>query len=138
MKVTLERLDQDFNFEIKNEDGLSVHTDASEDIGGHNRGMRPMQMLLAALASCSAIDVVHLLRKQRQELNDIKVEVTGQREPNVTPSPFTDIHVHFNMYGEVKENKAERAVNRSMEKLCSVKIMLDKAATITWSYEVHP
>jgi putative redox protein len=94
-----------------------------------------MQMLLASLGSCSAIDVIHLLRKQRQELEDIKIIVTGERDPEAIPSPFTAIHVHYILYGNIADNKAERAVNRSMEKLCSVKIMLEKAAEITWSWE---
>jgi len=135
MRVELTRLDQDFHLQASNEDGLTIESDGSPDIGGHNRGLRPMQMLLASLGSCSAIDVIHLLRKQRQELEDIKITVTGERDTDAIPSPFTAIHVHYVLYGNVAENKAERAVNRSMEKLCSVKIMLDKAATITWSWE---
>jgi putative redox protein len=135
MRVELTRLDQDFHLQASNEDGLAIESDGSPDIGGHNRGLRPMQMLLASLGSCSAIDVIHLLRKQRQELKDIKITVTGERDTDAIPSPFTAIHVHYVLYGNVAENKAERAVNRSMEKLCSVKIMLDKAAKITWSWE---
>lgn len=135
MTVELTRLDDDFHLQAANEDGLTVETDGSPSIGGHNQALRPMQMLLVSLGSCSAIDVIHLLRKQRQELRDIKVTVTGERDADKTPSPFTAIHVHYALFGEVADNKAERAVNMSMEKLCSVKIMLDKAAKITWSWE---
>lgn len=136
MRIELHRLDQDFHLQAVNEDGLTAETDGSPAIGGHNLALRPMQMLLAALGSCSAIDVIHLLRKQRQELQDLRVIVTGERDANVTPAPFTAIHVHYILYGEVAQHKAERAVNLSMEKLCSVKLMLDKAAAITWSWEV--
>lgn len=135
MKVELTRLDDDFHLQAANEDGLTVETDGSPSIGGHNKALRPMQMLLASLGSCSAIDVIHLLRKQRQELRDIKVTVTGERDTTKTPSPFTAINVHYTLYGNIADNKAERAVSMSMEKLCSVKIMLDKAAQITWSWE---
>ncbi|MCR9102998.1 MAG: OsmC family protein [bacterium] len=135
MKVELTRLDDDFHLQAANEDGLTVETDGSPSIGGHNKALRPMQMLLASLGSCSAIDVIHLLRKQRQELRDIKVTVTGERDTTKTPSPFTAIHVHYVLFGDIADNKAERAVSRSMEKLCSVKIMLEKAAEITWSWE---
>jgi putative redox protein len=135
MKVELTRLDNDFHLQAANEDGLTVETDGSPSIGGHNKALRPMQMLLASLGSCSAIDVIHLLRKQRQELRDIKVTVTGERDTTKTPSPFTAIHVHYTLYGNIADNKAERAVSMSMEKLCSVKIMLEKAAEITWSWE---
>ena len=137
MKITLNRIDQDFHFEAVNEDGLSIHADGSPAIGGHNKAVRPMQMLLSSLASCSAIDVVHLLRKQKQELKNIKIEVKGEREEGKIPAVFTDIHVHYILYGDVAENKAKRAVGLSMEKLCSVKQMLDKAANITWSWEVQ-
>lgn len=136
MQVTLKRIDQDFNFEISNEDGLSVVTDGAPSIGGHNKGMRPMQMVLSALASCSAIDVVHLLRKQRQEAEDIKVIVKAQRETGNITNLFTDIHLHFLLKGELVEKKVARAVDTSLEKLCSVKKILEKTANITWSYEI--
>ncbi|MCG8329053.1 MAG: OsmC family protein [Chitinophagales bacterium] len=136
MKVTLKRIDQDFNFEISNEDGLSVVTDGAPSIGGHNKGMRPMQMVLSALASCSAIDVVHLLRKQRQEAEDLKVIVEAQRETGNIANLFTDIHVHFQLKGDLVEKKVARAVDTSLEKLCSVKMILEKTANITWSYEI--
>ncbi|NRA49072.1 MAG: OsmC family protein [Phaeodactylibacter sp.] len=135
MKIELTRLDEDFHLQASNEDDLTVETDGSPAIGGHNNAQRPMQMLLASLGSCSAIDVIHLLRKQRQELRDIKITVTGERDTSKTPAPFTAIHVHYTLFGEVADNKAERAVNMSMEKLCSVKVMLEKAAEITWSWE---
>jgi putative redox protein len=137
MKITLNRIDQDFHFEAVNEEGLSIQADGSPAIGGHNKAVRPMQMLLSSLASCSAIDVVHLLRKQKQELNNIKIEVKGEREAGKIPAVFTDIHLHYILYGEINTNKAKRAVNLSMEKLCSVKQMLDKAANITWSWEIQ-
>ncbi len=138
MKVVLTRLDKDFNFKIANEDGLTVVTDGSPDIGGHNRGVRPMQMVLAAVASCSSIDVVLLLRKQRQELEDIRVTVAAQRV-DTEPRVFTDIHLHYLLYGNLNEKKVERACRLSMEKLCSVSMMLKAGGVnITWSYEVLP
>ena len=98
--------------------------------------MRPMEMVLSALGSCSGIDVIHLLRKQRQPIEDIQMTITAEREKDKTPSLFTDIHVHYRLYGQLDEKKVERAVSLSMEKLCSVKLMLDKAVKITWSWEV--
>ncbi|PPK86644.1 putative redox protein [Neolewinella xylanilytica] len=136
MKVELTRLDKDFNFQIANEDGLTVGTDGSPDIGGHNLGMRPMQLVLAAVASCSSIDIVLLLRKQRQDLQDIRVSVEAQRV-DTEPRVFTDIHLHYRLYGALDEKKAERACRLSMEKLCSVSLMLKAGGVnITWSYEV--
>ena len=135
MKVTLRRIDDAYHMEAANEDGLTVHSDGSPAIGGHNLAMRPMQMVLAALGSCSSIDVISLLNKQRQPLKDIKVELTAQRVDAV-PAVFTDIQVHYLLYGPLDEKKVERACRLSMEKLCSVSKMLEKSVNITWSYEV--
>lgn len=137
MKIVLKRLDQDYHLQAVNETGATVESDGAPDIGGHNKGLRPMQMVLAALGSCSAIDVVYMLRKLRQQLDDIQVTVTAEREKDKTPSLFTDIHVHYLLSGPIQEKKAERAVNLSMEKLCSVKKLLEPTAKITWSWEVR-
>ncbi|MGH1437775.1 MAG: OsmC family protein [Lewinella sp.] len=135
MKVTLERLDDAFHMQASNEDGLTVHTDGSPEIGGHNLAMRPMQMVLAALGSCSSIDIIYLLNKQRQPLRDIKIELNGERVDTV-PKVFKAIHVHYKLFGGLDEKKAERACRLSMEKLCSVSMMLEKSVDITWSYEI--
>lgn len=135
MKVTLKRLDDAFHMQASNEEGLTVESDGSPAIGGKNQAMRPMQMVLAALGSCSSIDVIHLLNKQRQPLEDIDIELTAQRADAV-PAVFTDIQVHYKLYGPLDEKKVERACRLSMEKLCSVSKMLEKAVNITWTYEV--
>ena len=135
MKIMLQRLDDAFHMQATNEDGLTVESDGSPAIGGHNQALRPMQMVLAALGSCSSIDVIHLLNKQRQLLRDIKIELNAQRADSV-PAVFTDIQVHYQLFGELDEKKAERACRLSMEKLCSVSKMLEKSVNITWSYEV--
>lgn len=137
MKVTIKRIDDDFHLESTNADGLTVHTDGSPAIGGHNLAFRPMQMVLAALGSCSSIDVIHLLRKQRQALVHLEVEVEGQRAEGEIPAVFTDIHLKYLLYGPLDEKKAERACRLSMEKLCSVSKMLEKSVNITWSYEIR-
>ena len=137
MKITLQRLDDAFHMESANEEGLTVESDGSPAIGGHNKAMRPMQMVLAALGSCSSIDVIHLLNKQRQPLRDIKIDITAQRVDAV-PAVFSDIQVHYRLFGELDEKKVERACRLSMEKLCSVSKMLEKAVNITWSYELLP
>ena len=137
MKVELQRIDEDFLFESTNEEGQTVRTDGSPDIGGHNLAVRPMQMVLAALASCSGIDVVLLLRKQRQDLRDIKISVEGQRV-DTEPRVFHAIHVVYRLFGDLDAKKAERACRLSMEKLCSVSMMLKAGGIdITWDYEIH-
>lgn len=98
--------------------------------------MRPMEMLLASIASCSSIDVVFLLKKQRQEVKDIRVSVEGQRV-DTDPRVFHSIHVSYTLVGDIDNKKAERACRLSMEKMCSVSMMLKAGGVaITWDYEV--
>jgi putative redox protein len=102
-------------------------------------GMRPMQMLLAAMGGCSAIDVIGILKKQRQDLRDLKITVTGEREPGAVPSLYQKVHAHYRFYGNLDPDKVERAINLSIEKYCSVSLTLEKAgATITHSFEIFP
>src|SRR5437868_7265189 len=118
--IQLNRLNDGFQFEDANEQCNTVHLDASPDIGGTNQGMRPMQMLLAAMGGCSSIDVVNILKKQKQDLKDIKVTVTGEREKDAIPSLFTEVHAHFRLFGNLDKEKANKAVTLSVEKYCSV------------------
>lgn len=132
MKINLKRLDKDFNLQATNTEGNSVSIDASKEIGGNGKGMRPMQLLLAALGGCSSIDIISILRKQKQELDDIAIEVNGEREPvgENGYSLFKTIEVHFMIKGKVDKDKVERAVKLSMEKYCSVVKTLEPTAKI--------
>lgn len=136
IKIEINRLNDAFHVEAQNEQGNTVHMDASPEIGGQGKGMRPMQMLLAAMGGCSVIDVVSILKKQRQDLKDVKVTVTGEREKDVTPSLYTEVHAHFRLYGNIDKDKAEKAVSLSVEKYCSVARTLEKTAKVTYSFEV--
>lgn len=136
MKIQLHRADDAFHFISKSEEGLTVESDGSLAIGGGNKAMRPMEMVLSAVASCSSIDVVMILKKQRQRLDDIQVTVEGKRAENQVPAVFTDIHIHFKLTGKIKPKKAEQAVQMSMEQYCSVSKMLEKTVKITHSHEV--
>ncbi len=137
MKIQLRRLNQAFHMQAANEDGRTVDMDASPAIGGENLGFRPMQMLLAGLGGCSTIDIITILKKQRQPLEDIRVIVDGEREPNVEPSLFREIHVHFTLKGKLDEDKVQKAVDLSMEKYCSVAKTLEKTANITYSFSIE-
>lgn len=134
MKINLKRLDKHFNLEATNDEGNRISIDASKEIGGNGKGMRPMQLVLAALGSCSSIDIISILRKQKQELEDIEIEVSGEREPVGVEgySLFKTIEVHFKLKGEVDKDKAERAVKLSMEKYCSVTKTLEPTASISY------
>ena len=88
---------------------------------------------------CSAIDIIDILNKQRQELKDLKITVTGEREKGAIPSLYQSVHAHYRFYGELDSNKVERAINLSIEKYCSVSKTLEKAgAVITYTFEIHP
>jgi putative redox protein len=136
IKVELNRLNDAFHMEARNEQGSVIHLDASPDIGGQNLGMRPMQVLLAAFGGCSVIDIISILKKQRQDLQDVKVTVTGEREKDAVPSLYTEVHAHFKLFGNLDRDKAEKAVSLSVDKYCSVAKTLEKTAKVTYSFEI--
>jgi putative redox protein len=138
MKITINRLNDAVLFECKNDEGNIAYTEGSPELGGTGQGIRPMQLLLMSLGSCSSIDVVAILKKMRQPLEDMQVEVSGERTPGEVPAVFKKIHLHFKLKGELDEEKAKKAIGLSVEKYCSVAKMLDKTAEITWSVTILP
>lgn len=137
--IELSRVKGDYGFEAKDENGHIVRMDSNPANGGWDFGVRPMQMLLMGLGGCSGIDVISILKKQRQDVKDYKMVVKGERETGKEPSLWKDIEVEFHIYGEVDRDKAERAVELSMNKYCSVAATLMGAGTkITWKTQVHP
>lgn len=136
MKVELRRVNNAFHFEAVGVAGVPVHMDASPDIGGENAGARPMEMILMGLGGCSAIDIVLILQKQRQVIQDMTISIEGERVPDETPSVFKTIHVHYNFKGDLNLEKVARAIELSMEKYCSVTAILNKTAIITHSFTV--
>ncbi len=136
MRIQLQRKNKAVHLEATNEDHATLQIDGSPAVGGENKGFRPMQLLLAAIGGCSTIDIVSILKKQRQELADIQVTVDGEREPNVEPSLFQTIHVHFTLQGNLDEDKVRKAVDLSMQKYCSVAKTLEKTATITYDFSI--
>lgn len=122
--------------EASNEDGNTIYMDSSPDIGGEGKGMRPMQLLLAAVGGCSAIDVILILKKQKQIIESFEVEVDGEREKIEDYSLFRDICLHFKLKGKVDPDKAERAVKLSIEKYCSVSKTLEPTANITYKVTI--
>ena len=116
--------------------GHAVVLDGSPEIGGRNLGIRPMEMLLIGLGGCTTMDVLSILRKQRQPVTDCVIEVEAQRRED-HPKIFNKIHLHFVVTGSnLKENQVKRAIDLSAEKYCSVSAMLGKTAEITHDYEI--
>lgn len=117
--------------------GHAVVMDASPDVGGRNLGARPMEMVLMGAGGCSAIDVVHILKKSRQDLVDCIVEMEAERAGE-DPKVFTRIHFHFVVTGRsLNPAQVDRAIKLSKEKYCSATIMLAKTAEITSDYEIR-
>src|ERR1700744_2373948 len=138
-KIEISRVSGDFGFEAKDEYGHTIKMDSSPESGGQNYGARPMQMLLMALAGCSAIDVIAILNKQRQEIRDYKMIVNGEREAGKEPSLWKDREVEFHLYGNIDQDKAQKAADLSIGKYCSVAATLAKAgADIKYQVFVHP
>lgn len=117
--------------------GHAIVIDGPPDIGGRNLGPRPMELMLLCVGSCSAVDVVHILKKARQPVGECFVEVSGTRA-DTDPKVFTAIHLHFVVSGRgLGAKQVERAVKLSAEKYCSASLMLEKAATITHDFEIR-
>jgi putative redox protein len=116
--------------------GHAVVIDGPPDHGGRNMGIRPLEMLLLGVGSCSSIDVVQILQKGRNSVTACVTEVTAERVDAI-PSVFSKLHLHFIVSGkDLKASAVERAVKLSAEKYCSASIMLGKAVEITHDFEV--
>ncbi len=134
MKITLNRINDDYLFECTNSVGNSILLDnlsASEN----SKGVSPMESLLMAVAGCSGIDMVSILKKQRQEITDFKAEVEGERVQLDEAKPFKTIMLKFFVEGNIDPKKAERAAALSFEKYCSVSKTLEPNVTV--NYEVY-
>jgi putative redox protein len=117
--------------------GHRILMDGPPEGGGRNLGPRPMETLLLAMGACSCYDIVAILQKARQELQDCHVEITAERA-ETDPKVFTRIHLHFVLKGsKLQDKQVERAIKLSAEKYCSASIMLGKTATITHDFVVN-
>ena len=112
--------------------GHALIVDGAADAGGLNLGPRPMELVLAGTAACTAFDVVWILRKARQPVADCVVEAEAQRAEG-DPKVFTRIHLKYQVSGKgLNPAQVERAVKLSKEKYCSATLMLAKTAEITF------
>ncbi len=128
MKIGLERVSEDFHFVAVNGRGDEVHIDNSSV--ENPQGASPMELLLMGVAGCSAIDVVAILKKQRQEISTYKAEVSGERVEIDGAKPFKDIHVTISLEGDISPEKAQRAAGLSFDKYCSVSKTMEPSVTI--------
>ena len=137
MQIEMNRVDNAFHFEALGSDKIAVHIDGAAAIGGSHKGARPMELILMGLGGCSAIDVLLILKKMKQQVEDIKIVVEGDREDGATPAPFVGLRLRFILRGpNLEQKKVEQAVKLSIDKYCSVSVMLEKSASINWVVEL--
>lgn len=127
---------QDVMFVGESGSGHSVVIDGAPDAGGRNMGFRPMELMLLGLGSCSAFDVMMILKRGREQVTDCIVELDGQRA-ETDPKVYTSVELVYKVAGKnLDKNKVERAVNLSAEKYCSASKMFSMSATLTHRIEI--
>jgi len=134
MKISLKRLNSDYLFECTNSIGNSILLDNISQSEG-TKAVSPMESLLMALAGCSGIDMVSIMKKQRQNLTGFSAEVEGERIEVDEAKPFKTITVKFFLEGEIDPKKAQKAAELSFEKYCSVSKTMEPNVTV--NYEVY-
>jgi putative redox protein len=136
-RIEIKRMDDAFAMEATDTNGHSLRMDAAETIGGHNSGVRPMQTLLMGLGGCGGVDILSILKKQRQEISSFKMVINGERETEKEPALWKQVHIAFYFSGKVELDKAQKACALSLEKYCSVAATLRAAGcTIEWDVEI--
>ena len=130
MKVTLDRINDDFLFDAKGPNGVSVHID--NKTADTVQGASPMELVLMAIGGCNAIDIISILNKQRQPIDGYRVEVTGEREEVLQARPFKAAHVVVYLEGDINPAKALRAAQLSFDKYCSVSITMAGCVDVTY------
>ncbi|RZK44161.1 MAG: OsmC family peroxiredoxin [Pedobacter sp.] len=137
MEINLIRKSGKFNFEASNESGFTVELDAKQAIGGEGKGFRPMEMLLVGLGGCSGIDMANMLTKQKEPLDDVKINIKATRKEEEMPPIFDVIDIHFDLFGDLNIGKVERALQMTFDKYCSVANILNRSAKLNFNYTIH-
>jgi len=131
------KLTEGMTFVAESETGHAIVVDAAPEVGGRNLGARPMELVLMGTGACSAVDVVLILRRARQEIRDCVVELDADRATS-DPKVFTRIHFHYVVTGKkLNESQVARAIELSKEKYCSATAMLAHTAQVTSDYEIR-
>lgn len=135
MKISLNRINEDFLFECSNSAGNKILLDNATLPDA--KGVSPMEAVLMAVAGCSGIDIVSILKKQRQGITDFSAEVEGERIPKDDAKIFKTITVNFSLSGDIDPKKAYRAAELSFEKYCSVSKTLEPNVEVKFSVKVN-
>jgi putative redox protein len=124
-------------FVATSESGHAVVMDTTEDVGGHDTGPRPTELVLMALGGCTGMDVVSILRKMQVAFTRFEMEIHGDRAPE-HPKHFTNIQIVYKVWGNVPEEKLKKAIDLSLEKYCSVSNSLKPKAQVSYQYQINP
>ena len=130
------RLAKEMEFCGSASSGHSLIMDAEDVSGGHNKGFRPMELLLVGFGGCTGMDVISILRKKRQDVAGLEMNVKGEQADSF-PHIYTAVHIEYVVTGKgIQKEAVERAIELSLTKYCSVGATLAKAGTITHSYRI--
>jgi putative redox protein len=111
--------------------GFKLALGSSSESGTPDDGFRPLELLLVGLGGCTAMDVISILQKKRQDVTNFEIQVHAERAED-HPKVFTDVTVEYILTGKALDPAAvDRAVELSVTKYCSAQAMLAKAANIT-------
>ena len=127
---------QGMSFSGTSGSGFTVPLGSDPSVGGQNDGFRPLELMAISLAGCTAMDVISILQKKRQDVTDYIVEISGERAEE-HPRKYTAFHVHHIVHGRtVSADAVERAIELSDTKYCSVAATVRPTAEITTTYEI--
>lgn len=136
MKITLERMNQAVHFRATSAEGHTVDIDGGPTSDGEDQGARPMQLVLMAAGGCSSIDIHLILKKMRQSVDDLKIEVEGERVDTI-PGVFKKITFHYHFKGDLNKEKVRKSIDMSLDKYCSVVKMLDHNVEIAYHFSIN-
>ncbi len=116
--------------------GHALTMDADDASGGRNKGFRPMELLLVAFGGCTGMDVISILRKKRQDVSGLEMNVKGEKAESF-PHVYTNIEIEYVVTGKnIQKEAVERAIELSLTKYCSVGATLAKTGAISHSYRI--
>ena len=131
MKVILQRKNNTYHFQGTGKNPVPIHIDNGEN------GASPMELLLMSVGGCSAVDIVSILKKQRQEITTYTIEVEGERHEVAQAKPFKAVHVAIFLEGSIVPAKAKKAAQLSFQKYCSVSLTLEPQVPVTYTVYVN-
>lgn len=116
--------------------GHAIVMDGDPKVGGHNTGLRPMELLLLGLGGCTGMDVISIMKKKQQDVTGLEININGQKAEN-HPKKFTDITIEYIVKGRgISEDALKKSIELSMNKYCSVKATIEGSAKISYSYKI--